>query len=105
MKISTDELNGLIRLIESQPYRPLKAFEAKMLKRFKKKREKRDGMKKDHYTVAKAIRGALNVSAVAEGGFTQAIIRVVARRIGDELASHNSKFNKGLFLHTCGVEE
>ena len=107
MKISSSELDALIHLIETQP-RALPAFEAKMLERFKKTRAKRDQGRKDSYVVAKTIRVALaNISASSDEGMiiAQGAIRALACVIATNIAAHNSKFNKALFLHTCGVGE
>lgn len=103
MKISTAELDGLIRFIESQPYRPLKAFETKMLRQFKKEREKRGRMKKNLCVIAKAIQAAQRNLPGPNGKFATEVIQAVAQRISTALAEHDSKFNSDLFLHTCGV--
>ena len=105
MKISTDELDGLIDLIISLPYRPLKAFEGEMLKRFKRERAGRDQRKKDHYVIARAIQAAQEGLPKSDNGqFAREVIQAVACRIAAELVRHNKKFDVDLFYHTCGVE-
>jgi len=106
MKISTEELDGLIRFINSQPYRPLGVFESKMLKRFTKEQEKRKGnLKKDFYVIAKAIRASQGELPKSDNGsFAREVIQAVAHRIASELIRYNRQFDAELFLHSCGVE-
>jgi hypothetical protein len=105
MKISSSELDGLIRFISMRPYRPLEPIAKKMLKRLKKERAKRDVMKKNLYVIAQAIRVTQRKLPESENGiFAREVIQAVAKRIAIELVACNSEFDPDLFLHTCGVK-
>lgn len=83
MKISTDELGTLINV----------------LTRLKKEQEKRDGMPKDFYAIAKAIRIVRkNLPESNDDRFVREVIQAIAYQITIELVKHNSKFDPDLFL-------
>ena len=83
MKISTDELDGLINV----------------LTQLKKERGKRDEMPKDFYAIAKAIRIVRdNLPESRDNAFVREVIQAIAYQISIELVKHNSKFDPDLFL-------